>query len=419
MSRGRAPLALLTAVSLAYAAAVGVRSLAEERRRSADELLWAGDAEGSALRFAQAASLDFLGTVARVEQGDALLEQADLLQVGSPAQFDLLQQAIAAYRTALARSPGDSVAWAQLGRTFRSLAVAHRASRPLDIGRLDDAAAFREPEDALAIAALQRAIEIEPNNYDYVNFLAELRHALGDPLALEDYRRGARILPRLPSHPYLQERSVPAEIIAAAVQGARQALGTDNVVPDTKILEEMALFLASRRDFEAALAANLEAIRAGNPWPAWLWTRQGIWLNNLGRRAEARQALAEALRIDPARASAYFMLAGLDAADGNLAAAVENLVRARDLAPHELRFQMELARTLDQADRLEEAEREYERAIRLPSGEVAAATALVALLTRHGVFDRALIHARRLLEAHPDERVFREQVAELSARLTF
>jgi len=78
-----------------------------------------------------------------------------------------------------------------------------------------------------------------------------------------------------------------------------------------------------------------------------------------------------------------------------------------------------LARTLDQADRLEAAEREYERALRLPAGAIPAATALVSLLSRHGLFDRALVHARRLLEAHPDEPVFREQVAELAARLTF
>jgi len=419
LSRRGAPVALLTAACLVYAAAVGERTWAEACRRSADDLLWGGDAEQSALRFAQAASLDFLGTSGRIGEGDALFEQAELSHVGSPAQVDMLQQAIAAYRGALARNPGDSGAWAQLGRAFRGLAVARRASRPIDIGRLDDVGSFRQPEDDLAIAALERSIELEPNNYDYVNYLADVRYALGDPEALDDYRRGARILPKLQSHPHLQEPSVPSEVVNAALEGAREAIGDGNVVSDPKILEELAMYLASRGDLAGALAANLESIHAGNLSPAWLWTRQGIWLYNLGRRPEARQALTEAIRIDPQRSSAYLVLGRLDVTDGDLAAAVVNLTRARDLAPEDLRFQMELARALDQADRFEEAEREYERALRMPGGDVTAATALVAMLSRHGVFDRALIHAKRLLAAHPGERVFKEQVADLSARLTF
>jgi tetratricopeptide (TPR) repeat protein len=419
VSRGRVPLALLLGVSLGYVGIVGLRTAAEARRSAGEALLWSGDAEGAAAHFTGAAALDPLGTAGFVGEADALFEQAELSRLGSPAQLDPLERAIAAYRRALARNPGDPAAWAQLGRAYRSLAVAHRASQPIDIAKLDQVASLREPEDDLAISALVRAIEIEPHNYDYVNYLAEMRYAHGDPEALADYRRGTLILPRLLNHPYLQERTVPDDIMAAALQGARDALGTGNVVPDYKILEDISLYLASRGKYEAALGANLESIRAGNNYPAWLWTRQGVWLAHLGRRAEARQALAEALRIDPERPSAHFMLGRLETADGNVDAALASLARARDLAPDDLEFQMELARTFDQADRFEAAEREYERAIHLPGGAVPATTALVSLLSRHGVLDRALVHARRLLEEHPNEPAFRKQVAELTARLTF
>jgi len=419
VTRGRVPLALLLSLFLGYAAVVALRTAAEARRGAGEALLWGGDAEGAAAQFARAAALDPLGTVALVGEGDALFEEAELSRLGSAAQIDLLEQALAKYRRALVRNPGDPVAWAQVGRTYRSLAVAHRAARPIDIARLDAATSLREPEDALAIAALLRAIEIEPQNYDYVNFLAEMRYAHGDPEALVDYRRGTRILPRLLRHPYLQERSVPSDVMQAALQGARDALGTGNVVPDMKILEEISLYLASREDWEAALAVNLEAIHAGHTSPAWLWTRQGIWLVQLGRGAEARQALTEALRLDPERPSAHLALGRLERAEGNLDAAIASLGKARDFAPHELGFQMELARTFDEADQLDAAEREYERAMHLPGGAVAATTALVSLLSRHGVFDRALVHARRLLEEHPNEPAFRQQVAELTERLTF
>ena len=419
MSRSRVPLALLIAVSLGYAGVVALRTAAEALRSTGEALLWGGDAQGAAMRFAQAGALDPLGTAGFVGEGDALFEGAELSRLGSDAQVELLEQALAAYGKALARRPGDPAAWAQLGRAYRSLAVAHRASRPIDIARLDQVASLREPEDELAISALKRAIDIEPHNYDYVNFLAEMRYAHGDPEALADYRRGTRILPRMLNHPYLQARTVPDEVVEAALQGARDALGTGNVVPDSKILEEIALYLANREKYEAALSANLDAIRAGNSAPAWLWTRQANWLAHLGRRAEARQALAEALRLDPERPSAHYALGRLEASEGNVDRALESLARARDLAPEDLGFQMELARTFDQADRLEAAEREYERAIHLPGGAVPATTALVSLLFRHGVLDRALVHAQRLLEEHPNEPAFRKQVAELTARLTF
>jgi len=419
VSRGRVPLAWLVAVSLGYAGIVGLRTAAEACRSGGEEQLWSDEAEGAAEQFARAAALDPLGTAGFVGEGEALFDRAELLALGSPAQFDLLERAVAAYRRALSRNPGDPAAWEQLGRTYRSMAVARRASRPIDIARLDQVASLREPEDELAIAAIRRAIEIEPNNYEYVNKLAEIRYAHGDPEALVDYRRGTRILPRLLNHGYLQERTVPDEVMEAALQGARDALGTGNVVPDYKILEEIALYLATREKYEAALAANLESIRAGNNYPAWLWTRQAGWLVHLGRRAEARQAVAEALRLDPERPSAHYLLGHLEAADGNVDAALASLTRARDLAPDDLGFQMELARMFDQADRLEPAEREYERAIHMPGGAVPAATALVSLLARHGVLDRALAHARRLLEEHPNEPAFRQQVAELTARLTF
>jgi tetratricopeptide (TPR) repeat protein len=252
-----------------------------------------------------------------------------------------------------------------------------------------------------------------------VNFLADVRYAYGDGEALVDYRRGTRILPRVLNHPYLQKRTVPEEVVEAALQGARDALGSDGVVPDFKILEELSLYLAGRQDYDAALAVNLESIRAGHTSPAWLWTRQGLWLLHLGRHADARQALAQALRLDPQRPSAHFALGRLEAVEGNVDAALASLTRARDLAPHDLAFQMELARMFDQAGRVEDAEREYERAIRLPGGALPATTALVSLLSRHQVFDRALVHARRLLDEHPNEPAFRQQVAELTARLTF
>ena len=78
-----------------------------------------------------------------------------------------------------------------------------------------------------------------------------------------------------------------------------------------------------------------------------------------------------------------------------------------------------MARTLDAAGRLEEATGVYQAALRIPGGETPAATALVDLLRRRGIYDQALVHAKRLMELHPGEETFVRQVAELQNCLTF
>jgi tetratricopeptide (TPR) repeat protein len=307
-----------------------------------------------------------------------------------------------------------------MARAYQALAVARRASRPLDLSTLDTPRSVRQTEDDLAVASMTRALQLEPSNYIYLDYLAELRYRQGYDDALTWYERGARVLPRLKAHPYLAEpRTVPEDVAEAAVRGARAAVGTRNVILDTKILEDVAMFLAQRGRYREAAETCKQAIDLGHPEPHVLWGRRGIWLDRAGDPAGARQSLERALEIKPDYALALYGLGQIAEDQGDLQEAVRRFRAARAVNPKILRFQMALGRTLDTTGDLEEATRAYQAALRIPGGEVPASIALVDLLRRRGIYDQALVYAKRLKELHPGEETYARQVAELQAQLRF
>jgi tetratricopeptide (TPR) repeat protein len=423
MARSRARPVLGIAACALFLALCAWRAGAEALEYRAEDLLWSGQPAGAAAAFARLARVDPLSSDALIGEADArfaLGEQADL---GAASQIVLLEEAVERYRRALRRAPDSAYAWAQLGRAYAALAVARRAAARLDISSLLAADDLRTEEDRWAAAALRRSVELEPGNYDFINFVAEFLYARGDAEALDWFRRGTRTLPKILLHRYLESPNVPEEVVQAAVAGALESVGTGNVVPDTKILEEVALFLSSRRDFDKAIEVNRRAMQAYEAigqvkTTAWLWTREGVWLEGVGRREEARTALARALEIDPGRVAALVALGRIEVRDGNLDAAVERYREALAASP-DGGFRMELARALEDAGRLEESAREYERAALVEETRVPAAMALVRVYRQQGIYDRAIEHARRLVDLQPDEPAFRQQLEELSERLAF
>ena len=196
----------------------------------------------------------------------------------------------------------------------------------------------------------------------------------------------------------------PAEVVAALVEGANDALDRGNRVPDAKILEELALFHARRGDHAAAVEANLRAIdlvRAADPDApilAYLWSRQATWLVVLERYDEAEGVLRGVLQRNPSHPPAYLALGKLIAARDGPSGAVVHLRRARDLAPGELPYQMELARTLERAGDDTAAVQEYRRAAIILDGQVPAYRALASLYRRKGQSEEARAYDRLLRE---------------------
>jgi tetratricopeptide (TPR) repeat protein len=415
----RMQILLLSGCAL-FLGVLGMRFGGEHLRRTAAAQLWARDGEEARQWFVLASRVDPLDYRGLVGQADTLLEAGHQPWLGTPEQIEPLEKAILTYREAIRHEPGDPNTWAQMARAYQALAVARRASRPIDLSGLGDAKATREPEDDLAVAAITRALELEPSNYIYVDYLAGLRYAQGYEDALDWYRRGARILPRMNAHPYLADPAeVPDEVAQAAVLGARDALGARNVVVDSQILAEISLFHSRRGRYQEAADVCLEAIDAGHPFSAELWTRRGLWLDRVGKVDLARQAFLRSLEIKPDRALSHFGLAQIAEREGDLEEALARFRVARDQAPKILRFQLAFARALDGTGRTEEATRVYQSVLHIPGGEIPAATALVDLLRRRGIYDQALVHAKRLMELHPGEEVFERQVGELQTHLTF
>lgn len=411
---------LLIGGCLFFLAVLGMRFAGEHLRRTAAAELWVRDGEQAQQSFLLASQWDPLDYRGLVGQADTLLQAGHQTWLGTAEQIDPVEQAILLYRQAIQRAPGDPNTWAQMARAYQALAVARRASRLIDLSMLGDPKDTREVEDDLALAAMTRALELEPSNYIYLDYLAQLRYRQGYEDALGWYRRGTRVLPRLNAHPYLADpASVLDDIAQAAVLGARDALGTRNVVLDSKILEEVSLFHSRRGEYQEAADACVEAIDAGHPSPAVQWTRRGLWLDRVGDLQGARDAHHRSLEVDASRGLSHFGLGKIAEQEGDLDEALVRFQAARKHAPKILRFQLALARTLDAAGRLQEATRAYQVALRMPGGETPAAKALVDLLRRRAIYDQALVHAKRLLELYPEQEVFVRQVSELQRRLTF
>ena len=393
--------------------------------RAGEDVLWDLQPAEAIRAFEAAGHLDPLGVAPDLGRADALLDLAEEMGLQDAERLRTLEASRDQYLDVLRRDPRHPTAWAQLGRAYASLAITHRASRVIDISELGNPEALRRPEDAHAVVALRRAVALEPGNYDFANYLAELLWDLGDPDALEWFRRGTAILPKINAHRHLWNPNTDPQIIEAGVQGIRSALGSGNVVADPQILSELALFHSRRGEVELALQANAEAIapleglRSQEYRLAWLWNRQGVWLERAGRRAEARKALERALSLDAGRGPAHYMLGLLSQRDGDLESAVEHMRRARNSTPGALRYQMELGRMLEGAGNPEEAAREFQRALLLEDGTVPAASALVNLYRGLRQYDKAITYARILVEESAGETVYRRQLDELAERLTF
>jgi tetratricopeptide (TPR) repeat protein len=411
---------LLVGGALLFGAVLAMRVSGEHLRRKGADELWVRDGEQARDSYVLASRLDPMDYRSLVGEADTYLEAGHQPWLGTPDQVETLERAVALYRQAVRRQPADPNTWAQMARAYRALAVARRASRPIDLSSLGDPQAMHQPEDDLAQAAMTRALELEPSNYIYVDYLADLSYARDEEDALEWYRRGARVLPNLKAHAFLEDpASVPADVAEAVVLGARDALGTKNVVVDSQILEEISWFHSRRGSYQEAADSCLEAIEAGHPYAAELWTRRGLWLDHLGQVDQATQAFLRSLELKPGRALSHFGLGQIAAREGDVQGALSRFRAARDHAPKNLRFQLTLAKALVDAQDFEEATRVYQVATRIPGGEVPAATALVDLFRRRGIYDQALVYAKRLMELHPGEEAFVRQVGELEARLTF
>lgn len=122
----------------------------------------------------------------------------------------------------------------------------------------------------------------------------------------------------------------------------------------------------------------------------------------LGRDAEARDALEQALRLRPGYQDALYLLGLLGKESGELDLAADALLRLLALNPEHADGWTILGMVLDMQGRAEEAEGALRRALVLQPGHPLAWNSLGIALESQGRFPDAEFAYRRALEIHPE-----------------
>ncbi len=227
--------------------------------------------------------------------------------------------------------------------------------------------AQREGDRAEALAALEQAIEADPESAALR--IESARLLLGARRTDEALAAVDEGLERRPGHPELlllrsrilevsgrTEEAAEAALGAARAGGAREARGTA-----VRLLEGL-----GRR--EDALAEALRWVEA-DPRDADAWFAAGRLRLGTGDGEGARRDLGKALEIDPNHRPSLRSLAEMDEAAGNFTAAEALYRRVVDANPHDVEARFRLGQVLLKQERVEEAVDVFQAAERWSGGD--------------------------------------------------
>jgi len=275
--------------------------------------------------------------------------------------------------------------------SFHEAAVRRRGT-PIDLSRLsEDAMENLLPADRLGLAALEKAVSLQPDNYLYHDLLAEMFLEFGDDDgAAPACRRSVASYPRLVAHHYLDRLDLPPAVVQAALDGYQDALLSVSLVAHGEILRDAARLLTRHgRDEEAVrfleLATRLD--------PGYYDARAELAgaRMRLGQWKEAEKDLEIAIPLLPDYPSQYVQLARVKRQLGDAEGAIEAFRRARFLGAIDTRVFVEQGEVLESLQRGPEARRQFLAAVSFNPTDADAWAGLLGYARRND--DRA--EARR------------------------
>ncbi len=335
--------------------------------------------------------------------------------------WSLARLAFLSYAEALDRKPSSSKAWAGLGELFKKTRVLRIKEGTVDLDLLGgERSTSYDVEDRLAIAAYERALWLEPNNYFYHAYLGDLLDERGfRERALESYARAIEIMPDLSWHYYLPVRDVPADLYRAARAGLERALDRA-AYPRDRILQNLAA-LAERSGMTAEAAETYQRAAAAALDPSPYLLMLGNLYFTERRYEEARpvleQAIERATLLPEKQALAHTLLGRCARLRGDLEQAVEHLQQARWLNPAAAYAAVDLGRTYEELGKFDLAEAEYRSAIDIDPSRASAYSALIEMYRRTRQINKAIPLAEKLVEMFPDHPVFKSQLQRLTREL--
>jgi tetratricopeptide (TPR) repeat protein len=399
--------------------AEGARFLAWNFRETAEQAYYDGDLQGALANYEAVRKLlpgyprshmDYADSIAQALDGEPgrLMEAAELEEMAG--------RAMRSYLHAIRVAPPNANAYAGLGSLAGTLSNARIRREGLDLSDISSVPMDSlRPVDRLYEAALVKAVQIEPRNYYYRDFLGYFYLRYGfEERAIAHFREAARLQPVLDRHFYLKRlASISPAVLAAVEDGINEALNSG----ETEIrAEEIHRFLAEiylRMGRLQDAKNHFEAVAAETDEPYIMHVRIGKILAEQGDDNGALEAFVRATELQPDYHGGWLhlglALSRMDRHDE----AVEALLQARGLQPTEYQPSWSLAIALENAGRLDEAAGVLEHVVRIHGDKRQAYDRLIRLYEKQARLSQAVRVARLLAERYPEEQILREQVEQL------
>jgi tetratricopeptide (TPR) repeat protein len=409
----------IAVVLLAGAWNEGAHFRAWKVREAAEKAYYDGDLEGALDRYAVVRGLLPEYPNSHTDYADSIAQALD----GEPGRAmeaevfeDLAAAAAQSYLRAIEASPPNANAFAGLGSLAGTLSNARIRREGLDLSEIpSDPMKGLRPIDRLYEAALVKAVQIEPRNYYYRDFLGYFYLRYGfEERAMAHFREAARLQPVLDRHFYLKRLAIISPTVLSAVEnGITAALESK----ETEInAEEIQRFLAEiylRMGRLQDARDHFEAVAAAAEHPHVVYVRIAQILADQGDEEGALEALRRATELGPDYSGGWLHLGLTLSRMGRHEEAVEALLRARGLEPTEYQPAWALAIAYESAGRLDEAADILEHLIGRHADRRQAYDRLIRIYERQGRLSQAVRVARRLADRYPEEQILREQVEQL------
>ncbi len=263
--------------------------------------------------------------------------------------------------------------------------------------------------------AWAKAIEIEPNNFYYRDFIGDFyfRRGFIEP-ATAHFRFAVRLHPVLDAHYYLSDFAVSSRTVLNAVEeGVRAAL----VAEDTYVSEyDIHRFLAAlyfRLDRLEDAKASFEAAAKVSPAPWDVDMQIGRILGRMGDDVAALEAFRRAAERKPDHGPAWLAVGMTLSRLQRHEEAVDAAYRARSLMPGNYASSSMLARVLASAQRDDEAISVLEHLLLEHDDKPVPYMDLIGLYEKQGRLADATRVARELAARYPDEELYEEQYRQL------
>ena len=390
-------------------------------RRSAEQAFYRGDFHGSLARYEQVRALLPDRPRSHTEIADSVTDyiesQGEFLSEDEFA--DYVARAVRDYLIAIRKGPPNAWSYAGLGALAGTIHSVRIRREGLPLSELSGDPASLHPEDRLSEAAWVKAVQIEPHDFYYRDFLGDFYLRRGfQERALQHFHAAVKLHPVLERHYYLSDFATASPAVLATVEDAiREALAWE----ETEVSEfDIHRFLADiylRLGRLADARASLEAAARVTSRPEAMDVRIGQLLVREGDDARALEAFRRAAERKPDYNRAWLHLGLTLSRAGRHDEAIEAARRARGLKPGDFVTVLALGRVLEAAGRHDEAADVLESLIRNHRERQQAYMQLIGIYEKQGQLAHAVRVARRLVDAFPHEPLYAEQLEQLETKV--